>query len=159
MIVVGKDKVINGSNVMSTVAEPQRERVVKEKVKQKVRVLRQRELKKKFKVISSIGVCFVIGVFLIGRYTTIYKNQNVIRNLKSEIETLKYNNDDLRVRLFKFEDINKVSQEAREEFKMITPGVNSMVYSDLTKNNFDNKVESEENKPKEIFEKIKSILF
>lgn len=161
MIVVDKEKVVNGSNAMSTVVEPQRQRSKTEAPRKRTstKTTRKTELKSKLKVMSTVSICFMVGVLLIGRYTTIYKNQNAIRNLKSEIESLKYNNDDLKVHLLKFEDINAVDKEAREKFTMITPGVNNVIYSDLSKNNFGEKTESKSSKTKEVFEKIKNILF
>lgn len=119
---------------------------------------REKNKNKKYSMMKTVATLFLVGMVLVVRYSIIYANQKQISNIKSEISSVQYRNDDLKVYLLKFNDIKNVDETARNKNKMVEPGVNNTYYYDLSKDNFKNDKEKN-NGGIDIIEKIKKYLF
>ncbi|MFX0548897.1 hypothetical protein ACOAKC_06120 [Hathewaya histolytica] len=160
MLVVEKEKIYNEDYVGN--AKPLKKKEIYEELeksrKENLKTSRKEKNKRKLSALKSVGVLFIVGMVIVVRYSVIYANQKQIANMKKEISTVKYKNDDIKVHLLKFKDIKSVDSAARGKFKMVEPSINDTYYYDLSKDNFINK--EEENKGiNKFLEKIKNILF
>lgn len=160
MLVAEKEKIYNEEYVKNTTPLKTDETYKEFKEFKKENLKNQRLENKKIKLsaLKSVMTIFVIGMVIMVRYSVIYANQKQIRNMKQEISTIKYKNDDLKVYLMQYHDIKKIDSIARNKFKMVEPSITDTYYYDLSKDNF--KDEKGDSKGiNNIFEKIKNILF
>lgn len=120
----------------------------------------EKRAEKKAKIIKYIFATFIIGVILICRYSTVYKLQKNLLDVKYQIHNLNMENESLKVQLIKASDMEKVEEIAKTKLNMVTPDKNNIMYVENTKDYFakDTK-ENVKNKNEDLIIKIKNMLF
>lgn len=162
--VSNKENYFNGNTVLVPEYNPSREYKDEkyrklEKAKKEAQI-KQKQLKTKNKVavLRVIGLLFIIGIFLMYRYATIYKMEATLTDTKSQVLNLRAQNESLRVTLAQNSNINAVQASAVTSLNMVKPNAIDALKVDLTKNNFKPKKESNTTSSN-IIDKIKKILF
>lgn len=163
---MNRQTLINGNTVLVPEYQPIKHERNKEKEEQKRAKLqelkknRETRIKNKLKAIGSIVLIFTVGLALIYRYSTIYKMQNDLRNIKNEVVKIEKDNDNLNVELLKVSNIDYIKQAAEGKLKMVSAHKNQVIYSDLTKDNFSkhpdkNNIDTQA----KFIERVKNMLF
>lgn len=107
LLVVEKEKIYNEDYLGNT--KPLKKKEVYEELeksrRENLKTNRKEKNQRKLRALKSVGVLFIVGMVIVVRYSVIYANQKQIANMKKEISTIKYKNDDIKVHLLKFKDI------------------------------------------------------
>ncbi|GAA0115888.1 septum formation initiator family protein [Clostridium senegalense] len=163
-MVVEKDKtIVNGSNALKTTVAVERKKVEKQK-RTGVKVDKQKIIRKRLGFIRNVACSFVVGVFILSRYSTIYNTQIQINDKKDEISKLKADNESIKVQLIKFNNLAYIEDVAVNKLDMKKPEASKALYMDLEskevspKNDNANK-DLSDSSTKKIFEKLKKLLF
>ncbi|WP_250816542.1 hypothetical protein [Clostridium swellfunianum] len=166
MIVMDNKNLINGSSALAPKQKPQTRNLEEElKRQKKERIARQRaqaqiRLKKQAKVIKGIGISFLVGVLLIGRYAAVYNMQKDIVKVKSQIHNLNMENEDLVSQLLKSNSIQQIEETAKTKLHMITPDKKNIIHLETTKDYFaKNTEDNKKNKQEDFIAKLRNILF
>ncbi|MBM7869371.1 cell division protein FtsL [Clostridium pascui] len=85
----------------------------------------------KLKALRNIGVTFIIGVTLIGRYSMIYGMQRELNAIGLEINTINKENENLRVELVKFNNLQYIEDVATKKLNMVSPTKSNIMYCNL----------------------------
>ncbi|MBC2580657.1 hypothetical protein [Clostridium sp. DJ247] len=164
MIVVNEDSVIHGNTVLQPKYNPSidkgidREKEAKRKIKE--RNQRQRRLKDKVKVIRNIALTFAIGLTLVGRYCYIYNMQMELNSIKSNIGETNKDNENLKVELVKYNNLQYIEETAINRLHMLPPDKSSAIYTDLHKDVIQyTEKKSKEETQQNIWNKLKKMLF
>lgn len=158
---------INGSTALAPKVKPyepnknyEYERL-REANKEKKKKLAQARAKAKAQVIGVIILLLVTGTAMIGRYAAVYNLQKNLSKVKSEINNISMENENLKVELIKASNMQVVEDTAKTKLNMVTPDKSNVLYTTETakdyfaKNTKDNKNNIEEN----LVAKIKNMLF
>lgn len=104
----------------------------------------------------------IVGMFTLGRDSKVYTKQAELKSIKSEIASVKAQNEALKVTLLKNEALDNIQVNAEERLGMVFAKKENLVEVDLSKDYFEELNISEnveENTSKgNILSKIKDIL-
>lgn len=167
MVLVGKQKIINGNTVLVPQYEPstQEEKEEYEKLRKAKResqnLHRYKNNKKKAKVILSIALAFAIGITFIWRCSVLYSVQKNLDDAKTQANSLVTENESLKVNLLKNSGIEIVESTAISKLKMAYPEKNHVAKCNFGKDNFSKVTPSKNssNNDMDIISKIKSMFF
>lgn len=164
MIVVNEESFIQGNTVLQPEYKPYRdngsyEEDKKRKLNKKRKV--KTRLKNKVKVIRNIALTFIVGLVLVGRYCVIYNMQMELNSLKSNINEINRENENLKVELVKYNNLQYIEDIATNKLKMLPPDKGAAVYTDLDKENIKiiEKKEKDKVEKQNIWNKLTKILF
>jgi cell division protein FtsL len=157
---------INGSTVFapermapSPLKKEEYEKLRRAKIERTNRLREQKNAKKR-KVMTSIITVFIVGLGLIWGEAQVYATQQQLTKLKRQIVDMNRQNDDLKVQLLKVSSLEHVKQSAEDKLQMINPDKKYVIYMDLNKDNFNKEPKDDrESKSKELFMRIKNLLF
>ncbi|AYD40637.1 hypothetical protein D4Z93_08880 [Clostridium fermenticellae] len=139
MIVVNKDTdTIHGNTVLKPEEIPDYNKDYLENNKEKIlkrKKLKQKRVKNKVKTLRNIICIFVVGLVLIGRYCNIYNMQMQLNAIDSNINKLVSENEQLKVNLVQYNNIQYIESTAVNRLHMVFPDKKSAVYMDLDKKN------------------------
>lgn len=131
----------------NTVLTPKREyneidkRIEREKQERRQRELQRKEKEAKKATVKSIlqvsCIALILGVSTIARDGKVYRMQNDLSKVKSEIKTVTAEGEALRVNLLRYSSLADIKDIANESGMKI-PEKNDSVEVDLTKNFFAN---------------------
>lgn len=164
MIVTNKKNQVSGNNALAPDSSPSRgtrEKIYKEletSKREHKKINKQKLVKKKAKVLKNVLLAFTVGVTLVYRYSLIYDMEKNIIDTKKEISVINADNENLRIGLLKFNNIEEIEKISVQQLNMIPKSKTNVVYIDLEKNNF-KKAEENMEKGSSFIEKIKKILF
>jgi cell division protein FtsL len=126
---------IDGNTVLAPNYVPYREseherQVKKSKARNKAR---NKNINKKVIVMRNIMIAFIVGITLVGRYCIIYNLQSDLNTTKQNIAALNKENENLKVELVKYNNIQYIEDVATNKFGMVTPDRNDAIYADISK--------------------------
>ena len=99
---------------------------------------RQKDIKKKKRVLFNILIGFVVGMIVIARYCMIYSYQEANSKAEDAIEVLSKQNDAYEVNLIKFRNISYIEETATTKLHMVKPKIGNIQYFNLSKKQFRN---------------------
>jgi cell division protein FtsL len=164
VIVVNENSVIRGNTVLKPEYNPydneqeEKSKERRKKIKQNKQISKRAQ--NKVKVMRNIALTFVVGLTLVARYCIIYNMQMELNSVKSDINAVNRDNENLKVELVKYNNLQFIEDAATNKLHMIVPDKSSAVYANLSK-----EVIQSSEKKKEIIEqqsiwsKLKKILF
>ncbi|MCB2340809.1 hypothetical protein [Clostridium estertheticum] len=120
---------------------------------------RQKDIKKKKRVLFNIFIGFVIGMVIIARYCMIYSYQQASSKAKAQIDTISKQNDAYEVDLIKFRNISYIEKTATTKLHMVKPKVSDIQYFNLSKNNLEANDDSKVRISNNVVNKIKDFMF
>ncbi len=133
---------------------------IKKQREEKNRLKRKKQSINKVKALRNIALVFILGFSIVYRYSAIYSMQKNLNTLKNNAITLQKENENLRVDTVRSASIEKVEINAVNKLKMEKADKATVVYADLTRNNFAKPSEKEASvASRSIFDKIKAFLF
>lgn len=145
------------------VPDYEKEREQRRKELERLKKIKQEELKvkraKQKSIMAFVLVAFMMGMFSIYRYCTIYKMQRNLSQMNAQVTNLNRENETLDIQLLKFKNLQYIEDKATKE-GMVKADRNIAVYDDLTKNNF--KTPSTKNSTQmknNIVEKVVDFIF
>lgn len=165
MIVVNEDSIIRGNTVLQPEYKPYRDVEAEEQKKAKIKrakekKLKQRKMKNKLRVMRNIGLTFVIGLLLVGRYCVIYNMQMELNSMESNINEINRDNENLRVELVKYSNLQYIEETAVNKLHMLPPDKGSAIYTNLDKDVLQyTEKKSAEKEQQNIWNKLKKSLF
>lgn len=164
MIVTNKKNPVSGNNALAPNSLPSRdtrEKKYKEletSKREHKKINKQKVVKKKAKVLKNVLLAFIVGVTVVYRYSLIYDMERSIIDIKKEISVVNADNENLRIGLLEFNNIEEIEKISVQQLNMIPKSKTNVMYIDLEKNNF-KKAEENIEKNNGFIEKIKKILF
>ncbi|HEY5576615.1 MAG TPA: septum formation initiator family protein [Clostridiaceae bacterium] len=123
--------VINGNTVLAPNYMPYRESEQKRQVRKNSS--NKKNIHKKIIVIRNIMIAFIVGITLVGRYCIIYNLQSELNTTKQNIAALNKENENLKVDLVKYNNIQYIEDVAVNKLGMVTPDRNDAIYADVSK--------------------------
>lgn len=163
---MNKENLIQGNTVLSPKSQPfepshkDAQRKIEKRKKQIEKNKIDKRMHSKAKIIFHIVAAFCIGMALVYRYTALYNMQRDISKIERNIKAVDAENENLRIELIKYNNINYLEENSLKKLNMTYPSKNSIAYCDLAKDNFTHDTNKNNNSiPKKVFEKVKSILF
>ena len=126
-----EDIMIRGNTVLAPNQVPY---VNREKEKKQIIKKKNKKAKKQAVFIRNIFIAFIIGLTLIGRYSAIYNMQQQLNSIKSNINEMNKENDNLKVELVKYNNLHYIEDVATNKLHMITPNRNDAIYANISKN-------------------------
>lgn len=132
MNVLNEKIMINGNTVLAPNHAPYRESEQKRQVRNKKSA--NKALKKKFAIMRNIMIAFIVGITLVGRYCIIYSLQEELNKTTQNITALNKENENLKVELVKYNNIQYIEDTAVNKLGMVTPDRNDAIYADISKN-------------------------
>lgn len=157
-----KNNYINGNTVLAPQYDPSIDEEyleLKKKRKEKLKINNKKNMKIKLATIRNIILVFIIGVTLIGRYSSIYNMQKQLNKMQNEITDFNRQNDSLKVELVKQNDVAKVQETAVTKLNMVQPDKNSVIYTNLSKDNFNTDAKVTADKNNNIIDKLIKAIF
>lgn len=162
MIVVNEDSIIQGNTVLKPKYSPSKNNESEKEKEEKKKRYKQinRRIKNKLKIIRNIALIFTIGITLVARYSIIYDMQRELNSIKSNINNINKENENLRVELVKYSNIMQIEDIAINKLHMVKPDKSMAVYTDLSKEIVQStekkkQVEEQQN----IWNRLKKLLF
>jgi len=162
VIVVNEDILISGNTVLKPKYNPYRndEKEQKQKSRKIKNKQKNRRLRNKIKIIRNIALTFIVGLILVGRYSIIYNMQKELNSVKSNINTINKENENLKVELVKFNNIQFIEETAMTKLHMIRPDKSLAIYTNLSKETIQstekkNEIEEQQN----IWNRLREMLF
>lgn len=73
------------------------------------------------------GLFFICGFVILARDSKIYKQQENITAIKSELKILAAENEDMNIKLLENTSLEKIEQIAREKLGMLTPSADDVI--------------------------------
>ncbi|HAK43099.1 MAG TPA: hypothetical protein DCM59_10890 [Clostridium sp.] len=164
MVVENKKDAVSGNTALASQVNPLPSKRVKNPTKQspskeELRKIKKQKMLKFLKLNGTIVTAGVLGVIIVFRYSTIYSNQKEIIALQEEIQTLKEENEDLSVKLLKFNNISYIEEVATKELKMVEPKSTNAIYCDINAIEEIATSSANEEKGDSLLSKIKNLLF
>ncbi|MCY6370359.1 hypothetical protein [Clostridium ganghwense] len=165
MIVTNKKNAVSGSNALAPDYAPsrgvdeQKHKELEKSKKEHIKINKQKQIKKKAKVLRNIILAFGVGVTLVYRYCLIYNMEKNITEVKKQIAVVNADNENLKIGLLKYNNIEQIEKKATEQLNMIPRSRANAVQVDLGRNNFKKTHENGVKKSNSFIEKIKKILF
>lgn len=163
---VEKRKVaISGSNALKTsVATPlPKERVKNPEIdrqhKEEQKKARKVKILKFLKFNGSILAAGIVGLTIIGRYSSIYADQKEIISLQEKIHVMNEESEALSVKLLKYDNIAYIEEVATKELNMIKPKSGEAVYVDMESVKPLEAEGDDAEKGESLFSKLKELLF
>lgn len=153
---------INGNTVLAPKYDPSIDEEYLNSLKrrkEKLKVKNKKSMKKKLCIMRNIVLILVIGVTLVGRYSSIYNMQKQLNTTQSAIADLNRQNDSLKVSLVERGNVSQVQDVAVNKLNMVEPNKNVAIYTDLTKDNFNNETQNTADKNNNIVGKLIKALF
>lgn len=158
-----KNNYINGNTVLVPEHNPEKKEKyekLKKAKQERQQYLRQKRLQSKKKAMVVIALTFAMGVLLIARYSAMYNMQKNLTKIKTDISSLKVENESLKVSLLKADNLETIEDIAKNKLHMRSPEKNQVIYTDLTQDNFqDTQKKAEDNKQRSIVQRIKSMFY
>lgn len=163
MIIMDKEFEIKGNTVL--VPERSKDEYIKERENYKRRKKgmelhrKNIKMKKQIRVILGITAIFIFGFAILLRYSEIYSLQNRLASVQNESNVIQDQNDDLKLQIFKSENIDDLTQKAVGDLHMVQPDKNSAVRVNLHKNSVNYNGNTKDTNKKGVLDFIKSKLF
>lgn len=157
-----KSNYINGNTVLAPQYDPSIDEEyleLKKKRKEKLKIKNKKNMKMKLAIIRNIVLVFIIGITLIGRYSSIYNMQQQLNKTQNEITDLNRQNDSLKVELVKENDVQQIQDTAVTKLNMVQPDKNAVTYTNLSKDNFNTDAKVTADKNNNIIGKLMKALF
>lgn len=88
---------------------------------------------KKLIIIRNIVIAFIVGIILIWRYCMIYDLQRNLNEVNQNIVTLNRENENLKVELVKYNNIQYIEDIAVNKLKMVVPDRSDAIYANISK--------------------------
>lgn len=120
-----EELVVRGNTVLAPKSTPYRKKEIKQK--------QNNNKVNKFGILRNIVIAFAIGLILIGRYSNIYNMQKQLNTTKSNITELNKQNDNLKVELVKYNNLQYIEEVAVNKLKMVPPIKDNAVYCNTDK--------------------------
>jgi len=155
MNVLDEKFVINGNTVLAPNYMPYRESEQNGQVRKNNS--NKKNINKKIIVMRNIMIAFIVGITLVGRYCIIYNLQSKLNTTKQNIAVLNKENENLKVELVKYNNIQYIEDVAVNKLGMVTPDRNHAIYANISKNNIitaDSKSNESKNAVTVLAEKI-----
>jgi cell division protein FtsL len=128
---VNEKFVISGNTVLAPNYEPYRESEQKRQVRENR--ISKKNINKKIIVMRNIMIAFIVGITLVGRYCILYNLQSELNTSKQNIAELNKENENLKVDLVKYNNIQYIEDVAVNKLGMVTPNRNDAIYADVSK--------------------------
>lgn len=164
MIVVNENSVIRGNTVLKPEYDPykdkqaERDKERKRKIKQNKQ--RNKRMKSKVKVMRNIALTFIIGMTLVARYCIIYDMQRELNSIKSSISYTNRENENLKVELVKYNNLQFIEETATNKLQMTKPDKGLAVYTNLSKEVIQSREKKKEiEEQQNIWNKLRKVLF
>lgn len=122
---------INGNTVLAPNHVPYRESEQKRQVRKNKSS--KKNINKKIVIMRNIMIAFIVGITLIGRYCIIYNLQSELNTTRQNIVALNKENENLKVELVKYNNIQYIEDVAVNKLGMVTPDRNDAIYADISK--------------------------
>jgi len=122
---------IDGNTVLAPNYVPYRESEHERQVKRNKAI--NKNINKKVVVMRNIMIAFIVGITLVGRYCIIYNLQSELNTTKQNIVALNKENENLKVELVKYNNIQYIEDAAINKLGMVTPDRNDAIYADISK--------------------------
>ena len=132
MNVLDEKFVINGNTVLAPNYMPYRESEQNGQVRKNNS--NKKNINKKIIVMRNIMIAFIVGITLVGRYCIIYNLQSELNTTKQNITALNKENENLKVDLVKYNNIQYIEDVAVNKLGMVTPDRNHAIYANISKN-------------------------
>jgi cell division protein FtsL len=159
MYVSGSTAYAPERNTENPITREEYEKLRRAKIERSNRAKQKKNAKKRGTIVTIAGV-FIIGFGVIWSEAQVYGIQNQLSSIKKEIVEVNKLNEDLRLQLVKVSSINNIKTIAEDKLHMSTPSRTNVMFADLSKNNFSElPKDNREGKAKELFLKIKNLLF
>lgn len=132
---------VNGNTVLAPKYDPSIDEEYLNSIKkrkEKLKIKNKKGMKRKLCIMRNIALVLVIGITLVGRYSSIYNMQQQLNKTQSEISDLNRQNDSLKVSLVERGNVSQVQNVATTKLSMIEPDKNVAIYTNLSKENFNN---------------------
>ena len=163
MIVVNEDSIISGNTALQPKYNPsidideENKELKKKKLKQKK--IKQRRLNDKIKFMRNVVVMFIIGIVLVARYSSIYSMQMELSDIKSNINKVNRENQNLTVELVGYNNLQYIEDTAINRLHMVAPDKKNAVYIDLQKNVLKYTEKKKGEQQQNIWNRLKKMLF
>ncbi len=131
MNVLNGKNMIDGNTVLAPNYVPYRESERERQVKRNK--AKNKNFNKKVVVMRNIMIAFIVGITLVGRYCIIYNLQSELNTTKQNIVALNKENENLKVELVKYNNIQYIEEAAINKLGMVTPDRNDAIYADISK--------------------------
>lgn len=122
---------IDGNTALAPNYVPYRESERERQVKRNK--AKNKNFNKKVVVMRNIMIAFIVGITLVGRYCIIYNLQSELNTTKQNIVALNKENENLKVELVKYNNIQYIEEAAINKLGMVTPDRNDAIYADISK--------------------------
>lgn len=161
---VNENSVIRGNTVLKPNYNPyednQFEREEERKRKLKQNKQKNKRLKSKVKVMRNIVLTFITGLALVGRYCIIYDMQRQLNSVQSNISVINKDNENLKVELIKYNNLQLIEDTATNKLKMVKPDKSGAVYTNLSKEVIQSREKKKEIEVQQnIWNRLGKILF
>jgi cell division protein FtsL len=157
-----KNLYINGNTALNIDFSPNRkdkkDKEFEDFKRRKFRKKLQQERLQKTKVVASIIIAFTLGLSNVYRYSTINRLQKSIGDVKTEIDKIDAENEDLMISLLQYNKIAFIENYAINELEMVIPSSSNTTFVNLQKDNFISEQEDENNQKIGVLNRIKSIF-
>ena len=133
LILTNGDMIIRGNTVLAPNQVPDRNREIEKQQIIKKKNIKNRKIKEQAFVIRNIFIVFLVGLALIGRCCSIYNMQKQLNTIQSNISDLNKDNDNLKVELVKYNNVQYIEEVATNKLHMVTPDMNNAIYANISK--------------------------
>ncbi|MHC1720975.1 MAG: cell division protein FtsL [Clostridiaceae bacterium] len=134
MIVVNDGVLIRGNTVLAPKQMPSRETEHNKQKNVHSRKSSKKNVNKKLIIMRNIMIAFIVGIILVWRYCMIYDLQRNLNTTKQNTVTLTKENENLKVELVKYNNIQYIEEVAVNKLNMVTPDRNDAIYANISKN-------------------------
>lgn len=153
---------INGNTVLAPQYDPSIDQEYLNSIKkrkERLKIKFKKSIKSKFRIMRNIALVLVIGLTLVGRYSSIYTMQQQLNRTQNDITDLHRQNDSLKVSLVEQSNVSQVQATAIMKLNMVQPDKNVAIYTDLSKDNFNNDTNLTADKNNNIIGRLIKALF
>ncbi len=162
MILMNEEDMVNGNTVLQPEYKPYIETEEKKYGNKNIGKDKKRrvKVKKKLKIIRNIGLAFIVGIVLVYRYSVIYNMQTELNSVESSINEIDRENENLKVDLVKYNNLQYIENNAVNKLHMIVPDRANAVYVNLDKKTVKTQEDVDEIKTqKGILNKLKQLIW
>ncbi|EYE88435.1 hypothetical protein Q428_07915 [Fervidicella metallireducens AeB] len=94
---------------------------VKKPTKKRVIITKKKKnsLAKKLKLMSAVGILFIVSFITLCRFATIVNLSNEIRKVRAEVVSLQKDNENIRVEIAKKDNIKQIEMLATKKYGMV----------------------------------------
>lgn len=158
MIVNEKNNYISGNTVLKPNYEPSRTQETKKRQEGNRAYKKEKTIKNKGKILFNILLTFVLGMTVVTRQCQISAMQGRLNKTQSNIVAYNKDNDNLKLELSKYSNIQFLEKKATGKLQMGKPEKNSITYDDLSKVNFSKEIVEQKKTTKMQIEGIMNYL-